>query len=311
MSYPKFDFDPSFDSIHFVKPYIAISNIQALQDIKELDKLKVGLIINVCEFDHPKYTLDGFKNLEIKYIKRKMHDDEKQDLLVHARPLHRVIQKFRRKNPEKTIVVHCLAGVSRSVSVVIYHMMRNWRMGFGEARDLVKSKRDVADPNDGFVKQLRSVGDRYKRKFREPNKIGDHCIYIGGIESTWNSEWLKANNIKGIIQLESDRASYYQDKFEYLKINNLYDTEEDNISQYFQSTYEFIEKIKAVKGNVLIHCMMGASRSVAIAIAYLMKSERESYENCLSEIQQYQACAEPNSGFINQLKQFQQQMLIN
>lgn len=52
--------------------------------------------------------------------------------------------------------VHCNAGVSRSVSVVIGYLMKTQGMPFDAAYAHVKSERKAAQPNDGFRKQLKA-----------------------------------------------------------------------------------------------------------------------------------------------------------
>ncbi len=53
------------------------------------------------------------------------------------------------------VLVHCSQGVSRSVTLVIAYLM--WRHGqcFEEAFAAVKAARGVANPNIGFVCQVR------------------------------------------------------------------------------------------------------------------------------------------------------------
>lgn len=55
------------------------------------------------------------------------------------------------------MLVHCSQGVSRSVTLVIAYLM--WRNGqcFEEAFAAVKAARGVANPNIGFVCQVRSA----------------------------------------------------------------------------------------------------------------------------------------------------------
>ncbi|XP_075162342.1 MAP kinase-specific phosphatase [Haematobia irritans] len=55
------------------------------------------------------------------------------------------------------ILVHCNAGVSRSASVVIAYLMKYHNMDFETAYSHVKSLRECIQPNDGFMKQLRSL----------------------------------------------------------------------------------------------------------------------------------------------------------
>lgn len=54
------------------------------------------------------------------------------------------------------VLVHCNAGVSRSVSIVIAYLMKHYGMSFDEAFNFVKSKRSFIRPNVGFVEQLKT-----------------------------------------------------------------------------------------------------------------------------------------------------------
>ncbi|MCL4148508.1 UNVERIFIED_CONTAM: hypothetical protein GTU68_013577, partial [Idotea baltica] len=53
------------------------------------------------------------------------------------------------------VLVHCNAGVSRSASVVIAYLMRQYCMTFDEAFRFVKHRRSFIRPNEGFVQQLK------------------------------------------------------------------------------------------------------------------------------------------------------------
>ena len=53
------------------------------------------------------------------------------------------------------VLVHCVAGMSRSVSLVLaYLVQREPRMRLAEALRLVKQKRTVVSPNPCFMEQL-------------------------------------------------------------------------------------------------------------------------------------------------------------
>lgn len=54
----------------------------------------------------------------------------------------------------KNILVHCMAGISRSVSLVIYYLMKKYNMSYITALDIIKNKRIIANPNDSFKLQL-------------------------------------------------------------------------------------------------------------------------------------------------------------
>lgn len=52
------------------------------------------------------------------------------------------------------VLIHCGAGVSRSASLCIAFLMRDRRITAHEALQLVKERRSIAEPNDGFWRML-------------------------------------------------------------------------------------------------------------------------------------------------------------
>eukprot|EP01084_Bolivina_argentea_P078372 142200_1 len=53
------------------------------------------------------------------------------------------------------VFVHCKHGISRSSTIVISYLMKERKMKFCEALTFVKNKREVIQPNIGFIKQLK------------------------------------------------------------------------------------------------------------------------------------------------------------
>lgn len=55
------------------------------------------------------------------------------------------------------ILVHCMAGISRGPAIVIGYLMQRKMMSLKDAYLLVKAKRPIIKPNDGFINQLREL----------------------------------------------------------------------------------------------------------------------------------------------------------
>lgn len=55
------------------------------------------------------------------------------------------------------ILVHCMAGISRGPAIVIGYLMHRKRMNLKDAYMLVKQKRPIIKPNQGFIDQLRDL----------------------------------------------------------------------------------------------------------------------------------------------------------
>jgi len=63
--------------------------------------------------------------------------------------------------------------------------------------------------------------------------------------------------------------------------------------------------------KVLVHCRMGISRSVSLLIAYLIKYHQLSTQQALKLIRTQRSIANPNPGFLRQLKWYEHLMRKN
>jgi len=89
-------------------------------------------------------------------IRLMMDDDPEENLFRVLEPVRRTMAKIL-KNPDNKILVHCTAGISRSSSVLIYYLMKEKGLTFDQALKMVRSKRNIVNPNKGFEKTLRAV----------------------------------------------------------------------------------------------------------------------------------------------------------
>ena len=94
-------------------------------------------------------------------------------------------------------------------------------------------------------------------------------IYIGNYSTSTNLKLLKDLGITHIVSVIPSFNPPFLDKFKYLHIQ-AYDDESQDITQYFELSNEFISKCLNEGGKVLIHCMVGRSRSVSICMAFLI-----------------------------------------
>ena len=79
--------------------------------------------------------------------------------------------RSNKKDSKGSVLVHCLGGRSRSVTIMISYIMFEMRLGFDEAYEFVRKKHPLSTPNPGFIKQL---------------KIFEFCLEKYYIKSTIN-----------------------------------------------------------------------------------------------------------------------------
>ena len=66
----------------------------------------------------------------------------------------------------KKVIVHCYAGISRSVSTVIAYYIIYKGLTYDQAYDLIKKGRPELNPHPLYVKILKSIADQNRRKTR-------------------------------------------------------------------------------------------------------------------------------------------------
>jgi len=116
-----------------------------------------------------KYILNCAKELPCPYTdcftyKHVLLDDTPdQDILQYKQDVINFIDNAMKTN--SPIFVHCAAGISRSVSMVMFyllHLRENNKLfstgsKFHKCLKIIRDKRPIARPNSGFENQLRSL----------------------------------------------------------------------------------------------------------------------------------------------------------
>ena len=137
-----------------------------------------------------------------------------------------------------------------------------------------------------------------------PGNIDDF-IYIGSYFNATNLKELEKLNIKYILNCAAECKNLFEDKIIYKKID-LKDLVEFPIENYFDEAIEFINKCKEEKkGNLLIHCMQGKSRSSTILLAYLIKEKKMSTNEAFKFAKKKRKTILPNLSFMTKLREFE------
>lgn len=123
-----------------------LGNIHAAEDVASLKKLNIQAVLTVAADSYIRYGKGAINHKVIP-----AEDFETFDLSVFFEEA----ADFIEENLKKTnVLVHCLAGVSRSSSIVIAFLMRKNRWKFKQTLDFVREKRKCVFPNSSFGKQL-------------------------------------------------------------------------------------------------------------------------------------------------------------
>mmetsp|Transcript_6653 Transcript_6653/g.24896 ORF Transcript_6653/g.24896 Transcript_6653/m.24896 type:complete len:753 (-) Transcript_6653:33-2291(-) len=136
-----------------------------------------------------------------------------------------------------------------------------------------------------------------------PTKILRH-LYVGCARNSFEQQQLLDLNVSGVINAATECESHFPNTFQYLKCN-VDDHPHEDIAQYFEATYQFIERSRKQKKVCFVHCFVGASRSVTIVVAYLMRKKNWSFKKAYRFVSKRRTETDVNFGFCQQLMEYE------
>jgi hypothetical protein len=129
------------------------------------------------DIDQNLWTKYKNKMFTVKYSISTEEFDEfsKQLSIYNNKPMIEVGYHFINMAVElnQNILVHCMAGISRSVSIVIYYLMKKYHINYKDALNTVRKRREIANPNNSFRLQL---SEYQKKRDQFTEKDADNII---------------------------------------------------------------------------------------------------------------------------------------
>lgn len=144
-----------------IVPGLFLGNASHSGDSRALQKYNIKYVLNVTPDLPNVFEASG----GIQYLQIPITDHYSQDLAMHFPAAIQFIEEARSKNA--AVLVHCLAGVSRSVTVTLAYLMHTRALCLNEAFTLVRDRKPDVSPNFHFMEQLHS----FERQLRlSPNE---------------------------------------------------------------------------------------------------------------------------------------------
>uniref|UniRef100_G3PVU1 Dual specificity phosphatase 22b n=1 Tax=Gasterosteus aculeatus aculeatus TaxID=481459 RepID=G3PVU1_GASAC len=159
------------NGINKVLPDLYLGNFRDARDREQLARHNITHILSIHDSAAP-ILQEGrtgatnlHNNLEMTYLCISAADLPSQNLTQHFKQSITFMHESRLKG--EGCLVHCLAGVSRSVTLVLAYIMTVTRLGWQEALAAVRVVRPCAGPNLGFQRQLQEFEATQADQFRE------------------------------------------------------------------------------------------------------------------------------------------------
>ena len=126
---------------------IYLGNLLAAKDIEGLKKKGIKKILSVMDEEAPKYEKSDFIHKKVN-----VEDYNGQNIIQYFGECLNFMKG------EEKILVHCMAGASRSATIVIAYLMWTKKMNDTDAFKFIQKKRATVNPNKGFKDQLKKFG---------------------------------------------------------------------------------------------------------------------------------------------------------
>jgi dual specificity phosphatase 12 len=134
-------------AMHCIRPGLWLGNREAATNVKELERHGVSRMVTVVRgLPLSARVTDHLKAHLIVPI----DDDMDADLLAQLEACF----EFLLQPDAGAVLVHCMAGVSRSTAVVMAYLMHTERLSADAALEDIQHQRSYASPNENFMEQL-------------------------------------------------------------------------------------------------------------------------------------------------------------
>ncbi|XP_051273625.1 dual specificity protein phosphatase family protein [Dicentrarchus labrax] len=170
-------------------------------------------------------------------------------------------------------------------------------------------------PQDlALIKELERILDSCTLELTPVDEVWPN-LYIGNVAVAQNRKTLHKLGITHVLNAAHYKQgsigdqSFYGNTCVYFGIP-AEDSERFDLSLYFKPAADFIHKaLKSKDGKVLVHCIMGVSRSATLVLAYLMLRQRLSLRDALRRVVQKRAIY-PNQNFLSLLLKLDERLTL-
>jgi protein-tyrosine phosphatase len=151
-------------------PHLYLSNWNYSNDISELQKKNIKAVITIETSPKPEYILKYYKDNNIDFLYLPLYDYPTENIYKYFDISYEFIKRHIDKG--ENVLLHCMAGVSRSATLVLNYLVRKnltENISLKKCVDCtvasclkyIKLRRPIVNPNPGFYNQLNAYAKRY------------------------------------------------------------------------------------------------------------------------------------------------------
>ncbi|XP_052844995.1 dual specificity protein phosphatase Mpk3 [Drosophila gunungcola] len=163
--------------VEIIPGLLFLGNASHSCDSNALQKYNIKYVLNVT----PDLPNEFEKSGIIKYLQIPITDHYSQDLAMHFPDAIQFIEEARSAN--SAVLVHCLAGVSRSVTVTLAYLMHTRGLSLNDAFTMVRDRKPDVSPNFHFMQQLQSFESQLRLSPGDGQAMDESGMMMGTVVS--------------------------------------------------------------------------------------------------------------------------------
>lgn len=127
-------------------------------------------------------------------------------------------------------------------------------------------------------------------------------LYLGSGKDAQDKESLQAAGVTTVLNVTAEWRTSHHEDFTHHRIS-LNDNIKQSLEKAMDDACEIIHKMKSTdpQAKILVHCVMGRSRSAAIVMAYLVRYENMTLKDAFELTHKARPIVRPNSRFLSDL----------
>lgn len=127
-----------------------LSNLESAYDLSLIKKYNIKLVIRLSDDKNNPNIYDN----SIHYLNIELEDNifSDNEMIEIAKKIFIIINSF-----DGNILIHCNQGQSRSVSIIIYFLMKQYNYTYDQAFEKIKNIKSDINPNPAFQKKLKNL----------------------------------------------------------------------------------------------------------------------------------------------------------
>eukprot|EP00947_MAST-08B_sp_MAST-8B-sp1_P000798 g798.t1 len=174
--------------------------------------------------------------------------------------------------------------------------------GGEEDEDGGKSAATAAPAKPDPRRKSTTLADRQARA--DLSCVLDGILWVSGQQGASSRAAMQEVGITHVLNCCSRIKCRFRRSFKY-RVVEVFDTKGADVSKHFEEAIGFMDEAQEAGGRCLVHCLVGASRSVSLALAYMMKRHGMSLRDAFTLCRTRRKVARPNRSFARQLIEYE------